>query len=613
MNDFPPIDFHSLGIDTKGRTSGNVKTICPKCSHKRSNKREPCLSVNVSEGTWLCHHCSWSGPEKGYAKERGLTGGTPSPGSRLRSEEREKPKSYRKPEPPPRVPEQDRMMQFFSSRGISAATVHAFGVYQGNYTTKADKDGKVKVIESICFPYHRDGELVNIKHRFPNKRFAMESGAELMFYNLDRVRGAETVICVEGEMDVLALAEAGYMNVISPPNGAPSANADIENANLEYMASAEQILKDARRVILAGDMDEPGRRYMDELARRVGKGKCWKVRWPDGCKDANDVLLHDGFEGGVTGIQAAIDMAEPYPVDGITTPLSYLDDLWQYRSDVERGARITIWPHFSEFCRFSPGQLSIVSGVPSSGKSIWLNSVILDLATQHGWNIGVFSPEYFPKSIHVRDLVENLTGKVINEKFRDRMDVEVATDNEIREAAALIDRHINFILPPEPTLDAIVERAQTLVYRNGIKMLVVDPWTEIDHPGRGSMSMTDWVDICLKRLRRFGREYGVHVVIVAHPRKMPPIQTKDGGRKQAVVTPYDISDSRHWFEMADVILSVWRDKSDPNEPVQVHVQKVRFNDNGGLGLALFKYDKWTRRYKDVTDTANAAGDYVFEG
>lgn len=607
MQPFPPLDWQSLGIDTKGRSRGSFKTTCPKCSHTRRNKTEPCLSVDLDKNVWRCHHCDWRGPEKGYAKDRGLVGKGPAPvGSPLRPDERERPKLYRKPEPPPREPVQDRMMAFFSERGISADTVHVFGIYQGTYKTKAGKE-----IGAICFPYRRDDEVINIKYRFPNKRFAMESGAELSFYNLDRVQEAETVIICEGEMDVLALYEAGYKNVISPPNGAPSENTDIENASLEYMASAEQVLKDAKRVILAGDMDGPGQRYMDELARRIGKGKCWKVRWPDGCKDANDVLLLEGFEGGASGIKVAIDMAEPYPVDGITTPGSYLEAIFRFRTDQESGARITIWPEFSKLCRFSPGQLSIVTGVPSSGKSVWLNSVILDLAVQHGWNVGVFSPEYFPKEIHVRDLVENLTGKVMNEKFKDRLDVEVATDNEVRAAVATIDKHINFILPPEPTLDQIVERAQTLVYRNGIKMLVIDPWTEIDHPERGSMSMTDWVDVCLKRLRRFGREYGVHVVIVAHPKKVAPVPGKDGNRKMPVITPYDISDSRHWFEMADNIFSVYRDKSDPNEPVQVHVQKVRFRDNGDIGLALFKYDKWTRRYRDVTGEMDA-GDYEFE-
>ncbi len=600
----PPLDWHSLGIDVRGRTSGQTKTVCPKCSHTRRNKAEPCLSVNLDANTFHCFHCGWAGPEKGYAKERGMAGDA-GVGTRLRPEEREKPKSYRKPEPPPRAPEQDRMIEFFTARGIRAETVHAYGIYQGSYTTK---DGKT--IQSICFPYHVHDELVNIKHRFPNKRFAMESGAELTFYNLDRVQGAETVIVVEGEMDVLAMAEAGYTTVISPPNGAPSINTDIENASLDYLKSGEKVFAQARRVILAGDMDEPGRRYMDELARRVGKGKCWRVTWPDGCKDANDVLMSDGFEGGVSGIRAALDMAEPYPVDGITQPGDYEDDLWKYENDTEHGARISTWPNFANLCRFSPGQLTILTGTPGSGKSVWLNSVLLDLANKHGWHIGLFSPEYHPPDMHVRDLIENMLGKTMNQTYARKFNLPVATREEVRVALADLNKRISFIIPPEPTLDAIIERAQTLVFREGIKMLIVDPWTEIDQSQRGNMAMTDWVDMCLKRLRRFGREFDVHVVIVAHPKKMAPVTDRSGARNNPVVTPYDISDSRHWAEMADVILSIWRDRSDPEEPVQVHIQKIRFRDNGQLGLVLFRYDRHTRRYQDITDQV-AEGDYDF--
>lgn len=610
MTNFPEIDWHSLGIQIPhGRNSGNVKVLCPKCSHKRRNKREPCLSVNLSKNVWQCHHCGWHGPEPGYAKERrGLTTSvSPVNSAPLTGEEREKPKVYRKPEPPQVANAQDDMYAFFETRGISRQTVNAYGVYQGFYTTKNDKK-----IKSICIPYYRDGELINIKYRLPQKRFIMETGAELAMYNLDRVQGVDTVIVVEGEMDVLALAEAGYTNVISTPNGAPPVEADIESASLEYLRSAEKVFARARKVILAGDSDEPGRRLMDEFARRIGKGKCWRVEWPEGCKDANDVLIADSFDGGAPGLRAALDMAIPYPVDGITTPGDYEELLWKYEQDTEQGARVSNWPHFSDMCRFTPGQLSIVTGVPSSGKSQWLNSVLLDMALTHGWNIGIFSPEYFPKEIHVRDLVENITGKVMNHKFIGSHDVAVATRQDVRAALAKIDEKISFILPPKPTLPEVLERAHTLVYRRGIKMLIIDPWTEIDQAQRGEMSMTDWVDECLKALRRFGREHDVHVVIVAHPKKMPMETDREGTRRQPVITPYDIAESRHWYEMADIILSVWRDKSDPSEPVQVHIQKVRFQDNGELGVALFKYDRLTRRYTDITDKMDAE-DYEFVG
>ena len=55
--------LENLGINLKNiKTTG--KTTCPKCSHERRNKYERCLSVNVEEGLYNCHHCGWAGQVK---------------------------------------------------------------------------------------------------------------------------------------------------------------------------------------------------------------------------------------------------------------------------------------------------------------------------------------------------------------------------------------------------------------------------------------------------------------------------------------------------------------------------------------------------------------------
>lgn len=68
----------------------------------------------------------------------------------------------------------------------------------------------------------------------------------------------------------------------------------------------------------------------EELARRLGRDRCWRVRWPseaaaaseDGAeqggtsaarKDANEVLLKDGPEA----LQALMQEADPYPIRGL--------------------------------------------------------------------------------------------------------------------------------------------------------------------------------------------------------------------------------------------------------------------------------------------------------
>ena len=199
------------GIKLRNKSVGNHKTICPECSHTRRNKKEPCLSVNIEPdggAVWMCHHCEWKGAVAGSDFKRDMP--------------INKRKEYKRPEPPKKSdPESQPMFDWFKQRGISRETVKAFNITR---TSSWFGDG-----EQACyaFPYYKDGELVNIKYRSKDKQFRQEGGAERTLFNIDRVKstwdviGKKEVIFVEGEMDVLAMYEAGFYNTVSLPDGAP--------------------------------------------------------------------------------------------------------------------------------------------------------------------------------------------------------------------------------------------------------------------------------------------------------------------------------------------------------------------------------------------------------
>jgi hypothetical protein len=66
-------------------------------------------------------------------------------------------------------------------------------------------------------------------------------------------------------------------------------------------------------MVLATDADAPGEALRIEVARRIGPERRWLVTWPDGCKDANDVLVRHGSEK----IAACIAEAQPYPIKNL--------------------------------------------------------------------------------------------------------------------------------------------------------------------------------------------------------------------------------------------------------------------------------------------------------
>ena len=344
-------DFASTGISLPNKRPGNHKTLCPRCSALRKNSHDHCLSVTIrapEDVVWNCHNCAWTG------------------GTIKRDKPMEKPTVTVRPNVTPTEPTAE-LLAWFQNRGIEADIVRQMKIFQ---TTRVFNGREQK---AIAFPYYRDGALISVKYRsMEGKAFATEANCEQAFYNVDAIKNYEEVIIVEGEMDALAMMQAKFSNVISVPRGAPQRVSDgvpppDEDTNFKYLWPAYDSLRQCRRVIIATDSDDPGHALAEELARRIGKDKCWRVAWPDGmdgqCKDANEVLLLQGSGN----VAASVLQAAPWPIDGVFEASAFFDATIQlYRSGRSRGYS-TGWPELDEYMTIRPGEVSIVTGVPNHG------------------------------------------------------------------------------------------------------------------------------------------------------------------------------------------------------------------------------------------------------
>ena len=259
--------FSEQGIIIK-RNSGQVKTKCPKCSQDRKKKADPCLSVNIDDGIWNCHNCGWNG---GLKKQNNFMNEKPF----VLPKEINVNQVY-----------SEKLIKWFYDRGISSDTMMKNRIAEGKeYMPQLGKE-----TTTIQFKYFRDSKLINVKYRDAAKNFKLVKDAERVMYGLDDLLGKKEVIIVEGEMDKLAFYEAGYKNCVSVPNGA-------SNLKMEYL---KDFPEDLEKVYLAVDNDEPGKKLQEELSRRIGRDICYRVTYPDGCKDINDVLITYG--SGMTGV-----------------------------------------------------------------------------------------------------------------------------------------------------------------------------------------------------------------------------------------------------------------------------------------------------------------------
>ncbi len=558
-----------LGIDAPYGKSGNQKVKCPRCIHERKNRHDRSLSIHMDDGKFKCHHCGWQGAlsRSDWRDNIGLG-------------RRETPKVYTKPDSVTPVIS-DKIREWFNGRGITDE------VLERNHVAGDSR--------SIRFPYFRDGELVNVKTRWPGKKFSMVAGAERIFYGLDDCLTAATVIIVEGEMDKLAVEVAGHLVCLSVPDGAPSPNTTDYTTKFDFMESGQAIFEQCTAIILAVDNDAPGKKLEDELARRIGREKCFRVTWPEGCKDANDVLVKHGPDA----LNDCLVDARPYPINGIVMAKEILPDLLSlYRNGSQRGTS-TGWPSLDNLYTVQLGQITIVTGMPGSGKSEWLDALMVNIAQDEGWSFAVYSPENFPPARHLQKWMEKLVGKPFGNGPTPKM-----TEDDITAWIDFCDQHIQFLVPDDPTLDEVLALAKSQLYRRGIKGMVIDPWNEIDHSRPQNMTETEYISQCLSKIRQFCRDNDIHGWVSAHPRMLH--KDKVTG-EYLVPTPYEIAGSAHWFNKADNCIAIFRDKADDTKPIQVHVQKVRFREIGALGTAYLQYDKVTGEYHDINDWHFAGG------
>ena len=587
-------------IELRNHGAGNHKTRCPRCSNTRKHKNDPCLSVTIADDglTWRCHHCEWATPTAQDDPQyyQVLHGRDDVAASRVRAQGNAR-------EAPPRKPAlktgglTDLAVAWFAKRGISRATLDSNKIT----VTKAWMPGADREVECVAFPYFRDGEVINVKYRDAKKRFRQEKGAEKVFYGLDTIGDHEDIIIVEGEIDALSLQEAGLLDrfgILSVPDGAPGKVRDEtpapeDDAKFAYLWNCRDVLERAKRVILATDADGPGQALEEELARRIGKEKCWRVAWPSAndaqLKDANEVLV----ECGAQVVRECVDAARPYPIKSLFDAGQFeSDSLRLFHDGRERGLS-TGFRNLDPLMTIVPGMLSVVTGHASSGKSEILDAIAVNMAMLHGWKFALCSFENSPA-----DHIAKLSEKYLGMPFWEGMGAARMGEGDLRRAIDWLQERFFFIRDEDesPTIDWVLETARAAVMRYGINGLVLDPYNEFEHRRPRNMSETEYISDMLSKIKRFAASHEVHVWFVAHPAKPEKMD-------QQYVAPsmLAISGSAHWVNKADFGISVhrpWNDDGTRTRVTEVHVKKVRSRHLGAEGVAKLYFNPATGSYDE---------------
>jgi len=435
--------------------------------------------------------------------------------------------------------------------------------------------------ETIEIPYYRGGREVNCKTRSieGEKRFHQVEGGEKCLYNVDAIRdvGDEPLIITEGEMDSMIALQCGYV-AVSVPDGAPKdAIGDKQTVKYDYLRDVPPGLK---KIILATDGDNAGANLLHDLGIRLGKHRCQWVKYPPGCKDLNDVFK----AWGSTGVREIIAVAQYLHIDG-------LHRLSELPPRPEMAACDIGIAAMKDHLKLRPGDFSVMTGIPSHGKSTFANQLAFNMAKNHGWHICFASFEQEPQTEHRKALRTLYHGRP----------AYLQGNEDMTAADRWIDEHFSFIVPDEDSnewfdIAWLKDRMAAAVTRHNAKMIVIDPWNELDHVFNShEMTLTQYVGSSIKELKRFARRFIVHVMVIAHPAKLQK-DKKDG--TYPIPSAYDISDSAHWYNKTDQIIVVHRTKANNT---LIRVAKSRYHYAlGKPGDVELRFDDYTYRYEKTT-------------
>lgn len=565
------------------RAGVDVKVMCPACGG--GSIREKSLSVKLDDdGRGVAWHCfrgncvgSREIPGNGKIGEAGPRDEAPR--------RRERPAPIKpKLDAPEEQGRPPSMYGWFEKRGISPETVDSFGIY-GRLHRFPIKDQWVEK-PALVFPYRWRGEVVNRKYRSLDKEFMQDGGALRTLFNADAIEAPDEVIFVEGEMDVLACWEAGLRQVVSIPDGSPSKRLEEDDPKrgddkrFDALEECADALKDVKRIVIATDDDTPGGYLAEEFARRLGRLRCWRVTWPEGSKDSNDVLLKHG----VDALQKCIAEAQPWPLEGIVNirpgQLSHFLRSGMGPRGLESG--ITA---FDEIARLpaGPGWLTVVTGLPSHGKTSVVRPWITYLAQKHDLGVVWCSPEDNQAETVALEVARIIAGQPLQEAGT------YIPDSILSKAEEWISKRITFLQSNNPdvemSLEWVLKRAEEAKRRHPRQLLLLDPFNEFEHQMGRNESETQYIGRWLRRLKAWGRAEGMSVLIVAHPKT----QIKDPKTKRyPVVDGYDINGGANWNNKADLGLTVYRAEEGY---VEAHCWKARFKPFGKRnGQARMKLD-----------------------
>ena len=458
------------------------------------------------------------------------------------------------------------VLAWFESRGIELSTLSYAGIVNGETFMgegahisfpRYDNEGNV-LKQRVC-------TVIDGKVEEPNTMQGVDSFFNMEAFDLAILEEKPLVIC-QSEMDCLSLIEAGHAWTMAYLDGD------------DLLWDNRDKFKQVKNIVLAGYDNETGKEFNDIISRQLGIENCSFIVYPDECRTINEILVkYDGQT-----VTQTVKDARSYPVVGLYRP----DEFPAIPVDLKKVHPTTLGIRHNYNLKIMLGKFMVVTGVPGHGKSTWTDGLVMNLAKTHLWNVNVCSTE-IDNDEYEQESLERYIQKPL----------EDAHEKEIARAKAFYQKHFTFITNNtmdadiELTLEKYIELAKIAIMRDGCKVLLLDPWNELEHQRNNGENETEYTGRAIRMLKKLAKQYKVLVIVVAHPAK--PVKGENGPPNL-----YSINGSANWANKADYGIVIYREDLDGVRTKVITSKIKRHGAMGHVGEIDCEFDARTRRFNE---------------
>lgn len=432
---------------------------------------------------------------------------------------------------------ENNTISYWNKRKISKKTLDYLDI-------KEDDKG------NTVFHYYDDNDvLLSTKYR-PSRKpqkgepkcwFQKNADFTPILFNMNRVDPSKPLVITEGEPDCMSIIEAGYMNVVSVPNGCN---------NMKWIEQCWDWLEQFQKIIVWGDNDEPGIRARNEICNRLGTWRTYYVEVTEPIddfgnpldgklpKDANEVLYFFNKEKVLEYVYHPIEL----PVEGV------LDLAKAEEFDIQNaeGLLTGITDLDNQIYKLVFGTVNIITGKSGEGKSVFVNQVAICQALDQGYDVFVFSGE-LPAPV-LKNWVET---NMINREhitLKDGGHVRCFDQqSRLKMEQWYSGRVMIYDDSVDTTASTLLHKMEEMARKFGTKVFLIDNLMMVDLECDEESRLQAEKNF-IKDLINFAKKYNVLVFLVAHPRKTGEVR----------VTKEDISGSSNIVNLAHMVFSVHR-------------------------------------------------------